>query len=153
MRGETLLSSDMINWSCTLAAAVPSRLQTLNGMPDQGFSLRSLLHPMAETPTKKKKHKLPSKGLKIAHVNINSNNLNIPGKGLLIAHLNIWTLRNKTDELNCVMQPNNIHIMAISEMHLDHSFENTQLMGILCSGKIEINLGVVSLCMSRIIFL
>ena len=57
----------------------------------------------------------------------NINYLYLPGKGLLIAHLNICSLRNKIPELCMVMKSNDIHIMAISETHLDASFENIEL--------------------------
>lgn len=53
--------------------------------------------------------------------------LNLQGKGLRIAHLNICSLRNKTDHLSVLLQDNNIHIMAISETHLDASVMNSEI--------------------------
>ncbi len=61
---------------------------------------------MAEIFTKN--HKLPSKGLKIAHVNINSN-------------------RNKVHEVTEILYNDNIQLLAISETHLDFKFEDSAL--------------------------
>ena len=56
-----------------------------------------------------------------------SSTFNLPGKGLLIAHLNVCSLRNKMSDLCTLMKLNNIHILAISETHVDSSFEDSSL--------------------------
>ena len=55
------------------------------------------------------------------------NTVNLPKNGLLIAHLNICSLRNKIHEICCVVQSNNIHVLAISETHSDSSFEDAEI--------------------------
>lgn len=49
--------------------------------------------------------------------------LNLPRKGLKIVNINICSLRNKVHEISNLLLSNNIHIMAISETHLDPSFD------------------------------
>lgn len=51
--------------------------------------------------------------------------IKLPKKGLRFAHLNICSLKNKIHELSSILQENNIHIMAISETHLDDTIEDT----------------------------
>ena len=46
-------------------------------------------------------------------------------KGLKIAHINICSLRNKAHEINNSLPSDNIHILAISETHLDNSFDTS----------------------------
>ena len=41
-------------------------------------------------------------------------------KGLTIAHMYICSLRNKVHEMNNLLTSDNIHILAISETHLDN---------------------------------
>lgn len=50
--------------------------------------------------------------------------LNLPKKGLKVAHINICSLRNKLQEVGSLLHANNIHILAISESHLDQSFDD-----------------------------
>lgn len=40
-------------------------------------------------------------------------------KGLVLAHLNVCSIRNKVFELNYLTTENTIHILAVSETHLD----------------------------------
>ena len=47
--------------------------------------------------------------------------LNLPKKGLKIAHINICSLRNKVYEVESLLMTNNVHILAISETHLDET--------------------------------
>lgn len=54
-----------------------------------------------------------------------SNTLNFPKKDLLITHLNIYSLWNH--ELCCLGLSNNINVLAISETHLDASFEDAEI--------------------------
>lgn len=54
-----------------------------------------------------------------------SNTLNFPKKGLLITHLNIYSLWNH--ELCCLGLSNYINILAISETHLNASFEDAEI--------------------------
>ena len=49
----------------------------------------------------------------------------LPRKGLKIAHVNICSLRNKVCEINNFLTSDNIHILAISETHLDNEFDDT----------------------------
>ena len=42
-----------------------------------------------------------------------------PKKGLRIAHLNICSLRNKILDISEILIEQNLHILAISETHLD----------------------------------
>ncbi|XDV11531.1 hypothetical protein PO909_000447 [Leuciscus waleckii] len=51
---------------------------------------------------------------------------NLPKKGLVLAHLNICSLRNKVHEIINICS-NGIHVLALSETHLDCSFDNSQL--------------------------
>lgn len=53
--------------------------------------------------------------------------LNLQGKGLRIAHLNICSLRNKIDDLSVLVHDNNIHILALSETHLDASVTSSEI--------------------------
>ena len=46
-------------------------------------------------------------------------------KGLALAHLNICSLRNKTHELSAKLMDNGIHVMAITETHLDSTFDDS----------------------------
>ena len=52
----------------------------------------------------------------------------LPKKGLKIAHINICSIRNKLTEVADVLLLNNLHILAVSETHLDSTFEDTSLM-------------------------
>lgn len=53
---------------------------------------------------------------------------NLPKKGLKIAHINICSLRNKLSELTDILQPNNLHILGVSETHVDSTFDDATLM-------------------------
>ena len=55
------------------------------------------------------------------------NTVNLPKKCLLIAHFNICSVRNTIHEICCLVQSNNIHVLAISETHLDSSFEDAEI--------------------------
>lgn len=48
----------------------------------------------------------------------------LPKKGLKIAHLNICSLRNKVQEIENILTADCIHILAISETHLDQTFND-----------------------------
>lgn len=50
-----------------------------------------------------------------------STSLNLPKKGLKIAHLNIYGLQYKVYEVTTLLKNENLHILAISETHLDPS--------------------------------
>lgn len=50
-----------------------------------------------------------------------------PKRGLSIAHININSLRNKINEVTELLFEHKLHILAISETHLDSSFEDTEL--------------------------
>lgn len=50
---------------------------------------------------------------------------NLPKKGLKIANINICSLRNKLTE---ILLSDNVHILAVSETHLDSTFEDAALM-------------------------
>lgn len=52
----------------------------------------------------------------------------LPKKGLKMAHLNICSIRNKLDEVENIILSNNFHILAVSETHLDSTFDDTSLM-------------------------
>lgn len=47
----------------------------------------------------------------------------LPRKGLK-AHINVCSLRNKLVEITDILITNNIHILAVSETHLDHTFSD-----------------------------
>ena len=51
----------------------------------------------------------------------------MPKKGLRIAHINISSLRNKLIEINEILS-DNVHILAVSETHLDATFDDAGLM-------------------------
>lgn len=51
----------------------------------------------------------------------------LPKRGLRFAHLNICSLKNKVQELSSILHENNIHIMAISETHLDGTIDDTEV--------------------------
>jgi len=51
----------------------------------------------------------------------------LPRKGLRLAHININSLRNKINEVAELLNKFKIHILAISETHLDSSFDDTEL--------------------------
>ena len=53
--------------------------------------------------------------------------IKLPKKGLKVAHLNICSLKNKVIELSKIMLENDLHIVAISETHLDDSIDNTEV--------------------------
>lgn len=48
--------------------------------------------------------------------------IKLPRKGLKLAHINICSLRNKLVEITDVMFTNNIHVLAVTETHLDQTF-------------------------------
>lgn len=48
----------------------------------------------------------------------------LPRKGLKIAHVNICSIRNKVQDISNLLTLHNIHILAISETHLDDSFDD-----------------------------
>ncbi len=54
-------------------------------------------------------------------------NLTLPRKGIRIAHLNICSLRNKIQDISEIILEQDLHIMAISETHLDPSINNALL--------------------------
>lgn len=51
----------------------------------------------------------------------------LPKKGLKIAHINICSLRNKITDITEILMSNQLHILAISETHLDSTFEDSAL--------------------------
>ena len=53
--------------------------------------------------------------------------LGLPKKGLVIAHLNICCLINKIHEIDQIVQSNHIHVLALSETHLDSSFVDAEV--------------------------
>lgn len=52
---------------------------------------------------------------------------NQPQKGLVLAHLNICSLRNKVHEIANICTTNGIHVLALTETHLDSKFGNSEL--------------------------
>ena len=48
----------------------------------------------------------------------------LPKKGLKIAHVNICSLRNKVQDIDNLLTTDTIHILAISETHLDNTFDD-----------------------------
>ena len=48
-----------------------------------------------------------------------------PRKVLKIAHVIICSLRNKVHEINYLLVTDDIHILTISEIHLDNTFYDT----------------------------
>ena len=54
--------------------------------------------------------------------------IRLPKKGLRIAHLNICSLRNKIHELATILVTNNIHVMAITETHLDENIQDSEVI-------------------------
>lgn len=48
-------------------------------------------------------------------------------KGLILAHINICSLRNKIQDLSLFLQLNKIDILMISETHLDHFIDNSDV--------------------------
>lgn len=48
-------------------------------------------------------------------------------RGVRIAHININSLRNKINEVTSLLSEHKLHILAISDTHLDSSFEDTEL--------------------------
>lgn len=55
------------------------------------------------------------------------NSTKLPKKGLKVAHINICSLRNKLGEIKEFLQLDNIYILAISETHIDCTFEDSAL--------------------------
>lgn len=53
--------------------------------------------------------------------------LNLPGEGVKLAHINICSLRNKITEVYEVLSLR-IHLLAISETHLDDTFKIKYLL-------------------------
>lgn len=51
----------------------------------------------------------------------------LPKKGLKVAHLNICSLRNKITDIEELLTSNSVHILAISETHLDETFSNAAM--------------------------
>lgn len=54
-------------------------------------------------------------------------NLQLPTKGLHLAHINVCSLPNKVHELSSLLNHNNVHILAVTETHLDSSINNGQI--------------------------
>ena len=44
--------------------------------------------------------------------------IKLPKKGLKVAHINICSLRNKLTDITNILSQGNIHILAISTLHL-----------------------------------
>lgn len=59
--------------------------------------------------------------------NTDSINLDLSKKGMHIAHVNVKSLVNKVDEILNVVQKNNLHVLAITETHLDQTITNGQI--------------------------
>ncbi len=53
--------------------------------------------------------------------------IKLPRKGLKLAHINICSLRNKLVEISDVLVTNNIHVLAVTETHLDQTFTDDVL--------------------------
>lgn len=53
--------------------------------------------------------------------------LHLSKKGLHIAHVNVNSLVNKVNEVFNIVQKNNLHVLAITETHLDQTITNGQL--------------------------
>jgi hypothetical protein len=53
--------------------------------------------------------------------------LNLLKKGLILAHLNICSLRNKVHEMATICSSSNIHVVALTETHLDTTFNDSEL--------------------------
>lgn len=51
--------------------------------------------------------------------------IKLPKKGLKVAHINICSLRNKLIDITNILSQGNIYILAISETHLDSTFDNS----------------------------
>lgn len=64
-------------------------------------------------------------------------------KGLVMAHLNFCSIRNKVYELNYLIKGNTIHILAISETHLDANVLDTEISIDGYRNTIGISMGVV----------
>ena len=47
-----------------------------------------------------------------------------PRKVLTIAHMNLCSLRNKVNQINNMLVTDDIHILTISETHLDNTFDD-----------------------------
>lgn len=47
----------------------------------------------------------------------------LPKKGLKMAHINICSIRNKLDEVENIILSNIFQFLAVSETHLDSSFD------------------------------
>ena len=58
---------------------------------------------------------------------IDDNHLLPVSKGLVMAHLNVCSIRNNVHELNYLIKENTIHILAISETHLDATVLDTEI--------------------------
>lgn len=56
------------------------------------------------------------------------NQTELPKKGVNIAHININSLRNKLNEVENLLYNNNVYILAISETHLDPTYEDSMLL-------------------------
>lgn len=54
-------------------------------------------------------------------------NLHLSKKGLHIAHINVNNLVNKVDEISNVVQNNSLHVLPITETHLDQTIANRQI--------------------------
>ena len=48
-------------------------------------------------------------------------------QSLILAHLNICSLRNKVHEIITICSSNNIHVLALTETHLDTTFNDSEL--------------------------
>lgn len=51
----------------------------------------------------------------------------LPKKGLNVAHININSLRNKLSEIENLLSEKNVYILALTETHLDQTFEDGEL--------------------------
>lgn len=73
----------------------------------------------------------------------------LPKKGLKIAHINICSIRNKIPEITEILKRDQLHILAISETHLDSTFEDSVLN--IQGYKTEMHLEEESLFLFKII--
>ena len=73
-------------------------------------------------------------------------------KVLKITHINIYSLRNKVHEIHNLLVTDDIHILTISETHLDNSFDTVvTIHGYNIYRKIRSANGVVAVCIQNYI--
>ena len=80
----------------------------------------------------------------------------LPRKGLKLGHLNIRSLRNKVIDISNILLEGHLHILGITETHLDSTFEDSLLHIVMTGfavllGSLCLSVFMVAVCLSVLV--